>query len=370
MHNNKTDAPVSAEMTDSGDGRPRVSVVISAYNKQDYIAATVESVLAQTESAVEALVVDDCSTDATRDIVRDLARKDPRVRLIALEHNVGQPAALNVGLEAATGEWLAILDGDDWVAPDLYAGLLTLAQRSGASVLASDMQWVADGKMRPWDRLLPPGLTKPLKLSAADFIRRSMPHQLRPLSFLQPMMRREIVAEHGVRYDESDRFDLDFGILVRAILACGPLVVSPAVDYYYRQVPGSMMSTCDTDVLRLMKGSNDALIADCRDAGDMVAADLIARRSRAMQGEIERSDLVASLRAGHVAQVARRLAGSPAYAATLLWRRIRPWPFWAWRATRQMLGRKTATWQTVAGVAGADAAWQLHCLAGNVAAIS
>ena len=369
MSDNGTNRPATAAAADSSGDRPRVSVVISAYNKQDYIAATVESVLAQTEPAVEAVVVDDRSTDSTREIVRALAERDKRVRLIALNENVGQPAALNVGLAAATGDWIAILDGDDWVAPDLYAGLLQLAERSGASVLASDMQWVDAGKTRPWDRLLPPAQTAPLTLTAAEFIRRSMPHQLRPLSFLQPMMRREIVAEHGVRYDETDRFDLDFGILVRAILVGGPMVVSPAPDYYYRQVPGSMMSICDADILRLMKGANDALVADCRKADDAVAVKLIGKRSQAVAQEIARSELVALLRVGRLGEVARRLAASPGHAVTLLWRRLRPLPFWAWRAACHLVCRRLALRRAGPGIASAGAFWQMHYWFGNGAAI-
>lgn len=314
-----------------GSKPPRVSVVISAYNKQDYIAEAVSSALAQTEPAVEVIVVDDCSTDATRTIVRGLMAGDGRVKLLALEANVGQPAALNAGIAAATGEWVAILDGDDWVAPDLYCSLIEAAERHGVSVVSSDMQWVADGRMDPWRRLLSAGRTKPLIVGVTEFIRHSMPYQMRPFSFLQPVVRRALLISHGIRYDESDRFDLDFGILVRCILAGGPMLVLPKIGYFYRQVPGSMMSTRGVEVLRHMKGANDALLEDCEHSRDATAAAWIRRRSRAVAREIARAELASAIRGRQWGQAVRRALASPAHLVALCWRRLRGRLYWAWR---------------------------------------
>lgn len=309
---------------------PRVSVVISAYNKQDYITEAVNSALAQTEPAVEVIVVDDCSTDATRTIVRGLMAGDDRVKLLALEANVGQPAALNAGIAAATGDWVAILDGDDWVSPELYGSLIEAAERHGVSVVSSDMQWVAEGRMDPWRRLLPVSRTAPMILNVAEFIQRSMPYQIRPLSFLQPVVRRDLLISHGIRYDESDRFDLDFGILVRCILAGGSMLVLPEIGYFYRQVPGSMMSTRGVEVLRFMKGSNDALLADCERRRDATAASWILRRSRAVAREIARAELVSAIRGRQWGPVVKRTLASPTHLAALCWRRFRGRLYWAW----------------------------------------
>jgi succinoglycan biosynthesis protein ExoO len=350
-----------------GPARPKVSVVISAYNKQDYIAEAVGSVLAQTEPAVEVVVVDDCSTDGTRDVVRGLAAQDPRVRLVALDRNVGQPAALNVGMSAARGDWVAILDGDDWVAPWFYGHLLELAERKGAAVVASDMQWVEDGLARPWRRLLLPGEGEPLRIRTADFIRRSMPYQMRPLSFLQPMFRRELV-ERGLRYDEGDRFDLDFGILVRATLLGGPLVVSRRVGYFYRQLPGSMMSTRGVATLRGMKASNDALLDDCIAHGDRESAMLIRRRSRAVAREIARAELVAAIRRGGWGAVAAKLAVSPGHTLALAWRRVRGPLFWLWRRWRTALRLRSMSERAAFGALTVELGWQADAVIGPWAA--
>jgi len=93
--------------------KDKVSVIIPAYNRARYIRQTVESVLNQSYANIETIVVDDGSTDGTREILESYTGK---IRL--LEHtgrqNRGQSASINLGLEHASGEYVAILDSDDF----------------------------------------------------------------------------------------------------------------------------------------------------------------------------------------------------------------------------------------------------------------
>ncbi len=95
----------------------KVSVIIPAYNRGRYIRQTVESVLNQTYTNIELIVIDDGSTDDTRDVLEGYGD-----RIIMLEHegrqNRGQSASINLGLDHASGEYLAILDSDDYWEPD------------------------------------------------------------------------------------------------------------------------------------------------------------------------------------------------------------------------------------------------------------
>jgi glycosyltransferase involved in cell wall biosynthesis len=95
---------------------PAISVVIPVYNRAGAIRKCLESILRQTFSPLEVIVVDDCSTDATADIVRSFS--DPRVRCIVLEKNSGAQAARNRGIREAKGEWIAFQDSDDEWLPD------------------------------------------------------------------------------------------------------------------------------------------------------------------------------------------------------------------------------------------------------------
>ncbi|MEG4108197.1 glycosyltransferase family A protein [Microcoleus sp. S13_C5] len=91
---------------------PLVSVIIPAYNAEQFIEETLKSVLAQTYSAIEVLVVDDGSQDRTAEIVEKISKKDSRVQLVQ-QQNAGVAAARNLGIHKSRGEYIAPIDADD-----------------------------------------------------------------------------------------------------------------------------------------------------------------------------------------------------------------------------------------------------------------
>ena len=114
---------------------PRVSVIIAAYNVEGYIRRCLESVLGQTFTDVEAVVVDDASTDATSRILGELAGRDCRVRVITHPINKGLHLARRTGVFAASGELSLFLDGDDELSPTLCAELVDEYDRDPADIL-------------------------------------------------------------------------------------------------------------------------------------------------------------------------------------------------------------------------------------------
>ena len=105
-----------------------VSVVIPAHQAATFIEQTVRSVLAQDHRQLEIIVVDDASTDDTRRILRRLMERDPRIRLVEFESNLGVVAARNRALQEATGAWVAFLDADDvWLPGKISAQLSFVA---------------------------------------------------------------------------------------------------------------------------------------------------------------------------------------------------------------------------------------------------
>lgn len=94
--------------------QPLVTVIIPLYNAEMYISETIESVISQTYQNWEMIVVDDCSTDNSREIVKKYEIKDNRIKLIESETNFGGPAKpRNIGIDNAKGEYVAFLDADD-----------------------------------------------------------------------------------------------------------------------------------------------------------------------------------------------------------------------------------------------------------------
>lgn len=108
-----------------------VSVIIPAYNVGEYIGAALRSLQGQTWQNWEALVVDDGSTDNTADKIREAAAADSRIRLIQ-QANGGSSAARNAGLDAASGDYVAFIDGDDKWHPTLLETLAAAKEKAGA----------------------------------------------------------------------------------------------------------------------------------------------------------------------------------------------------------------------------------------------
>jgi glycosyltransferase involved in cell wall biosynthesis len=94
-----------------------VTVVVPVYNSEDTISACIESILAQTHKVLQVVVVDDGSTDGSGGICEQIASADSRV-LVIHQQNQGRTAARHAGVTAATGEWLAFVDGDDTLPAD------------------------------------------------------------------------------------------------------------------------------------------------------------------------------------------------------------------------------------------------------------
>lgn len=122
---------------------PRVSIVMPLFNDEHYVSAALDSCLAQTLRDIEIICVDDASTDRTAAIVADYQRRDPRIRL--LRHDVNRSAfqARRTGIEAAAGNHVLFLDGDDELDPRAAHILLSAAETSGADLVGCGVEVVA-----------------------------------------------------------------------------------------------------------------------------------------------------------------------------------------------------------------------------------
>ncbi len=112
---------------------PSVSIIVPVYNAERFIKRCVDSLLSQSHTALEVLLVDDGSTDKSLALCRAQAAVDPRVKVLS-QKNAGPSAARNRGLEAATGDHLMFVDADDFASPDLVAELLAAAEAAGAGL--------------------------------------------------------------------------------------------------------------------------------------------------------------------------------------------------------------------------------------------
>ena len=100
---------------------PLISIGIPCYNAERYVDYAIRSIIAQSYTNWELLIVDDCSTDNSTEIIREIQKKDDRIKLFVNESNRGAAYSRNVALREAKGKWVAFLDSDDIWIDETYA---------------------------------------------------------------------------------------------------------------------------------------------------------------------------------------------------------------------------------------------------------
>ena len=122
-----------------------ISIVTPSYNAEKLIGRTIESVLMQSYQNWELIVIDDCSKDGTREVVKAYIERDARIRLLPLKENNGAPAApRNIGIREASGEWVALLDADDIWHPRKLELQIKAMQRADVSFSCTQMRDFTD----------------------------------------------------------------------------------------------------------------------------------------------------------------------------------------------------------------------------------
>lgn len=114
---------------------PTVSVIMPAYNAERFIEEAIRSVMAQTVTDWELLVLDDGSTDSTADIVTQLVAEDARIRYLPNEHNMGVARTRNRGFDLCNGKYVALIDSDDVWLPEKLEKQLALAEDTAADII-------------------------------------------------------------------------------------------------------------------------------------------------------------------------------------------------------------------------------------------
>lgn len=252
---------------------PVVSVVVPAFNVGDYLDKAVGSALAQ-DVAVEVLVVDDCSTDdgATAAAIRRL-EADPRVRGFRLPVNGGPSAARNKGIDEARGEWVALLDADDWFAPGRLSYLLEVARAADADAVSDDQLLIRDGADKPWTSIYQvSGWTQSEEgrlLTTAEMCRRDW--------ILKPMFRTAWLRRHGLRFHTVRNWaGEDFEFFMNAMLSGARWVAAREARYFYRSRPGQL--TGERAIASGIIESLEALAGDPRISADPELARAMSER--------------------------------------------------------------------------------------------
>ncbi|MBQ9020147.1 glycosyltransferase family 2 protein [Candidatus Saccharibacteria bacterium] len=123
----------------------KISIIVAAYNIQDYISACLESIIKQTYKNLEIIVVDDGSTDNTKKLIRTFKKQDSRIKVIH-QKNSGLSAARNSGVLASTASYLCFIDGDDTISPDYVEKLYSRIYHTRADIAVCGYETISINK--------------------------------------------------------------------------------------------------------------------------------------------------------------------------------------------------------------------------------
>ncbi|MDP8230785.1 MAG: glycosyltransferase [Candidatus Gorgyraea atricola] len=202
---------------------PKITILMAVYNGEVYLRQCIDSVLSQTCKDFEFLIVDDGSTDSTRDIIRSYS--DDRIRLIENERNLSQVTSLNIGLDHASGEYIARIDADDIMLPDRIEKQYDFLSKRPEVVLSGSWAEAMDSEGKHI------GITK-LPVRNEEIIATILFGEF-ILVHSSIMFRKKPVMDIG-KYNEAFSFTEDYKLAIDLLLKRHKIVSIPDVLIKYR----------------------------------------------------------------------------------------------------------------------------------------
>ncbi len=224
----------------------RVSIIIPFYNSEDYLEKCIESVTRQTYSDIEIILVNDGSQDASEQICRDHAERDPRIMLLS-QPNHGVSCARNTGLEAAKGDLITFIDSDDTVEEDYIEYLIRLLEKDGSDIACCRHEDTLQGVREDRTVSGPEEILKVFLTSNDIFA-----------VMWGKIYKRELFD--GIRFPEGKRFEDNF-VLYRLLDRCRLVSIGNQKKYNYISNPDSFIHSSfnerDLDIVDAMLAQRD-----------------------------------------------------------------------------------------------------------------
>ncbi len=203
---------------------PKISVVMSTYNRANHLIKAVDSVLSQTERDFEFIIINDGSTDATMRILSAFAHKDKRIKILDNDGNKGLIYSLNRGLDEARGKYIARMDDDDVSLPNRFERQLMFMEANPDIAVAGS--WIGrpdNGQVWPIQQETNP-----------EAVRVEMYMNDVPISHPAAFIRRDFLEKHAIRYNEKYVAAEDRKFWLDILDAGGKIVNIPEVLLLFR----------------------------------------------------------------------------------------------------------------------------------------
>lgn len=228
------------------------SIIVPVYNVEKYLEQCLESILAQTISDYEVLLVDDGSTDRSGSICDTYGKRYPFIRVIH-QTNQGLSEARNAGLGTAKGEWILFVDSDDWIVPDMLETLQKEIRRTGADIYSFNAQKV-DHTGIILEKLLYAVENDVVNIGDEkkkfDYYFHTLMQYRAGWEVCFRAFQRKLILEHGITFlPTQEIFAEDYLFTFQYLLYAGKAGVLCHIFYNYRQREQSLMNCLDESTM-------------------------------------------------------------------------------------------------------------------------
>lgn len=226
----------------------KVTIGMPVYNVEDYIKPSLMCALEQDLDDIEILIIDDCGSDSSMDIIRQMQQAHPhggRIRIVKHERNLGVAEGRNTILREARGKYIFFQDSDDFIEKNTLSILYHAAEEHGAEVTYGSTYIRENGSDRPYmvfNNTVLKGAD-----ALANYIYNDI-HENIPNSIWNILILTDFVRQHHISFPNFRRGeDLMFNEQLQPLVTCAVLL--PDVTYYYQKRPNSLMSFQSRDVI-------------------------------------------------------------------------------------------------------------------------
>lgn len=232
---------------------PKVSVCIPVYNVEQYIGRCIASVQRQSLKDIEIIVVNDCTPDASMEIVRQYAEADKRIKIVEHDVNHGLMVARRTGYMAATGDYITFCDSDDTLPPGALMALYEAAIRENADIVSGTIEYVpTHGERRLWSNKLSYGNDK--KAVFRSLLVHEFGHNL-----CSKLFRSDLLQRHEHEYETHERATNgeDAMLFYQVVDNIKKVIIIDAIVYeYWQNMESSSQAKLSDNALRSIAIAN------------------------------------------------------------------------------------------------------------------
>jgi glycosyltransferase involved in cell wall biosynthesis len=208
---------------------PKVSIIITIYNREMYIEECVRSLFEQTLTGIEYILVDDASSDGSikklKQTIESYPHLQPSIKIVQLRKNMGVSNARRVGMSQVTGEYVIHADSDDWVDRDMYESLYEQAKKTEADIVGCNIYHEYSDKRSI--------LQQQYAKSVNENIRRLINGEIHP-SLCTSLTRTKLISDHSITFPEGLNMGEDLYYNLQTFLYAKKIIGIDFAPYHYR----------------------------------------------------------------------------------------------------------------------------------------